>query len=97
MKYVAYVAYTADAAKIAAHRPPHRQYLMGLFEKGKLIAAGPFTDDSGALFIYEADSAGEAAGLLAGDPFSINGVIVSSELKPYKLTFANAELFQPQG
>ena len=96
MKYLAYVAYTTDAAKIAAHRPSHRQYLMGLLEKGELVAAGPFTDDSGALFIYEADSAEEAAGLLAGDPFSITGVIVSSELKGYKLVLANAELFQPQ-
>ncbi len=94
MKYIAYVAYTKDATKIAAHRPSHRQYLTSLLEQGKLLAAGPFTDDSGALFIYEADSAEAAAQLLAGDPFSTSGVIVRSEIKPWKLVMSNAESFK---
>jgi uncharacterized protein YciI len=95
MKYLGYAAYTTDAAKIAAHRPAHRQYLTGLLQQGKLVAAGPFTDDSGALFIYEADSDAAAAALLAGDPFSANGVIVSATLKPWKLVMANADLLKP--
>jgi uncharacterized protein YciI len=94
MKYVGYVAYTKDATKIAAHRPSHRQYLTSLLGQGKLLAAGPFTDDSGALFIYEADSPEAAAQLLAGDPFSTSGVIVSSELNPWKLVMSNAESFK---
>jgi uncharacterized protein YciI len=94
MKCLGYVAYTKDAAKIAAHRPSHRQYLSSLLERGKLLAAGPFTDDSGALFIYEADSVEAAAQLLAGDPFSVNGVITSAEIKPWKLVMSNAESFK---
>ena len=94
MKYLAYVAYTNDAAKIAEHRPSHRQYLASLLEQGKLLAAGPFIDDSGALFIYEADSVEAAAQMLAGDPFSGSGVIVSAQLKPWKLVMSNAESFK---
>jgi uncharacterized protein YciI len=97
MKYVSYVTYTADAAKIAANRPRHREYLSRLQDEGKLVAAGPFTDDSGALFIYEADSAEAASGLLADDPFSINGVIESFDVKPWKLVFSNAELLLTKG
>ena len=94
MKYLAHVAYTTDAAKIAQHRPTHRQYLTDLLQQGKLIAAGPFTDDSGAVFIYEAESAEGAAASLADDPFSIHGVIVSSALKPWRLAMANADLMK---
>ena len=94
MKYLAHVGYTNDATRIAAHRPAHRQYLAGLLQQGKLIAAGPYTDDSGAVFIYEADSDQAAAALLAGDPFSINGVIVNPAVKPWRLAMANAELLK---
>lgn len=94
MKFLGYVAYTTDAARIATHRPAHRAYLTELLQQGKLIAAGPFTDDSGALFIYESDSAEAAAALLAGDPFSTQGVIVSSKVTPWRLAMANAELLK---
>jgi uncharacterized protein YciI len=97
MKYVSYVTYTADKAKIAVLRPQHREYLSRLFSERKLVAAGPFTDDSGALFVYEADSAEAASALVAEDPFSINGVFQRFELKPWKLVFANTELLPTSG
>jgi len=74
MKYVSYVTYTTDKAKVAAHRPAHREYLSELLERGNLVACGPFADDSGALFIYDADSAESAATLVAKDPFAASGV-----------------------
>lgn len=94
MKYVSYVTYTTDKAKIAAHRPKHRVYLSGLLSQGKLVTAGPFMDDSGALFIYEADSAEAASALVAEDPFSTNGVFEKSQLKPWKLVFSNLALLK---
>lgn len=94
MKYVSYVTYTTDKAKIAAHRPEHREYLSRLLNQGKLVSAGPFADDSGALFIYEADSAEAASVLVAEDPFSTNGVFQKYELKPWKLVFSNPELLR---
>src|SRR5262249_47735844 len=54
MKFAATIEYTPDKAKIEQVRPAHRKYLTGLLQQGKLAAAGPFMDDSGALIVYEA-------------------------------------------
>jgi uncharacterized protein YciI len=55
MKFVNYTKYIPDQDKIAALRPAHREYAKDLMAREKLAAAGPFTDGSGALFIYEAE------------------------------------------
>ena len=70
--------------QIAEVRPRHREYLTELKEQGKLFASGPFEDDSGALIIYEADSADDAAELIANDPFRKAGVFQSWEMKPWR-------------
>jgi uncharacterized protein YciI len=97
VKFVNYVTYTTDKAKIAEHRPRHREYLNTLLKEGKLVTAGPFADDSGALFVYETDSAEEAAAIVAADPFSASGVFQSSDLKPWKLVFSNVGLLRTSG
>jgi hypothetical protein len=48
--------------KIARLRPAHREYIAQLFAEGTLVAGGPFTDGSGALFIHAADSLAAAEG-----------------------------------
>jgi uncharacterized protein YciI len=93
MKYAAIIEYTTDKQKVADVRPTHREYLKGLLDRGKLFATGPFTDDSGALIIYEADSPEEAETLLQGDPFHRNGVFVSWRIRPWKTVMANKNLF----
>jgi hypothetical protein len=93
MKFAAIIEYTPDQAKVAAVRPAHRQYLTGLRERGQLAASGPFTDDSGALIIYEAPSALEAEKLLQGDPFYANGIFQQYRLRPWNPVMANRELF----
>lgn len=93
MKFAAIIEYAQDKAKIAEIRPVHRQYLALLKKNGKLAASGPFTDDSGALIIYEAASKEEAVGLLQGDPFHKNGVFLKYELRPWNTVIANRELF----
>src|SRR5471030_1200888 len=70
MKYAAIIEYLQDKAKIAEIRPVHRQYLASLKDKGQLAASGPFTDDSGALIVYEASTREDAESLLKGDPFN---------------------------
>ncbi len=61
------------------------------------MTTGPLTDDSGALFIYETDSAEAVSALVAEDPFSANGVFERFELKPWRLVFSNLELLQTGG
>ncbi len=93
MKFAAIIEYAQDKAKIAELRPVHRQYLATLKANGQLAASGPFTDDSGALIVYEAASAAEAEKILKGDPFSLNGIFVSYVLRPWNPVIANRELF----
>jgi uncharacterized protein YciI len=93
MKFPAIIEYIADKAKIAEIRPLHRQYLTMLQERGQLAASGPFTDDSGALIIYEANTPEEAEALLKADPFSLNGIFVSYQLRPWKPVFFASGLF----
>ncbi len=93
MKFAAIIEYIQDKAKIAEIRPVHRQYLASLKERGQLAASGPFTDDSGALIIYEASTREDAEALLQGDPFNKNGIFVTYQLRPWNPVIANRETF----
>lgn len=93
MKYAAIIEYSRDQAKIQAIRPTHRQYLAQLRERGQLAVSGPFTDDSGALIVYEAATSEEAEKLLQGDPFHQNGIFLQYVLRPWNPVIVNRELF----
>jgi uncharacterized protein YciI len=93
MKFAAIIEYAQDKAKIAELRPVHRQYLASLKQAGQLAASGPFTDDSGALIIYEAPSREEAEKLLQGDPFHRNDIFLNYQLRPWNPVIANRDLF----
>jgi uncharacterized protein YciI len=93
MKFAAIIEYASNKAKIAEIRPVHRQYLASLRANGQLAASGPFTDDSGALIIYEAATRDEAEKLLKGDPFNQNGIFQKYQLRPWNPVVANRDLF----
>jgi uncharacterized protein YciI len=93
MKFAAIIEYIQDKAKIAEVRPVHRQYLASLKDKGQLAISGPFTDDWGALIVYEAGSNEEAETLLRGDPFHESGIFVSWTIRPWNTVIANRDLF----
>jgi hypothetical protein len=77
---------------VEAVRPTHRAYLTKLLQEGKLFASGPFDDGSGALIVYEADSAEAAEALLNADPFHAAGVFLKWTLRPWKVLFHNPKL-----
>lgn len=86
MKFATVFEY-GNQDQIAEVRPKHREYLTSLKESGKLWASGPYTDDSGALIIYEADSQEEAEQLIANDPFRKAGVFQNYTIKPWNQVF----------
>jgi len=92
MKFAAVIEYTPDKTKISQFRPPHREYLMGLRKAGKAAMAGPFTDDSGGLLIYEAESKEEVEQMIRADPFGQGGVFVSWTIRPWNLLWVNNDL-----
>jgi uncharacterized protein len=83
--FTAILTYGEDVARRQEVRPTHREYLRSLLDQGKLVQSGPFTDDSGALIIYEADDISEAQVLLSNDPFALNGIIVGAEIKEWNV------------
>ena len=92
MKFAAVIEYLQDKDTVERLRPGHRQYLASLKEKGQLAISGPFADGSGALIVYEAESAAAAEALLKGDPFHANGVFLRWVMRPWNPVIANREL-----
>lgn len=82
MKFATVFRYE-NKEKIADVRPQHREYLGKLRQDGKIWASGPFTDDSGALIIYEAESEEETKQLIENDPFHEAGIFASYAIKPW--------------
>lgn len=87
-KFAYIVRFNDETEKRLEARPRHREYLAGLLEQGKLVASGPFTDESGALIIYEADDEAEARKLIADDPYAAAGVVMSGELKEWTRVYS---------
>ncbi|MBY0124084.1 YciI family protein [Bacillus sp. S/N-304-OC-R1] len=71
MNYFIAIMRTIDPVKDEEIRKEHIDYLNDLIEKGKIVAKGPFTDHSGGLIIFRAESLEEARILADGDPASI--------------------------
>jgi uncharacterized protein YciI len=51
------LSFSTDPARLSA-RPAHREVLQRLRDAGKLVLAGPWSDDSGALLLFDVDDAG---------------------------------------
>jgi uncharacterized protein YciI len=92
MKFAAIIEYLPDRSRVQAVRPEHRTYLNGLRQQGQLVVAGPFTDDTGALIVYEAAGAEQAEQLLRADPFCREGIFQRWVLRPWNPVMANPEL-----
>lgn len=74
-----------SAEKRMAHRAEHRVYLNQLVDEGKLLMAGPFEDESGGIIIFEAGDQDEVQAMMDKDPFTINGVFATTEIRPWLL------------
>jgi uncharacterized protein YciI len=72
MKYVAFLP-IIDHEKNAQHRPAHLAYINKLYQEGKIMAAGPFTDGKGGMVIYIADTYEEALEFAQKDPVVVEG------------------------
>ena len=72
------VAFAPDAQARLALRPAHREKLAALHVDGKLVAAGPYADESGALLLFDADRAAVEAAIAADPYYRAQGVTVVS-------------------
>jgi uncharacterized protein YciI len=92
MFFVNYCIYISDGAKVASTRPAHREYIARLWSEGKILAAGPFMNGAGGLFVYEATNEEEARRLAEEDPYAIAGVLASTTLDAWTPVNVNPRL-----
>ena len=62
------LTFSDDPARLD-HRPAHRQRLAALAADGRLLAAGPWSDESGALLVFLVADRAEVDEILAADPY----------------------------
>ncbi|KAK0861111.1 hypothetical protein LTR87_017071 [Friedmanniomyces endolithicus] len=83
MKVAAIIDYSPDREKVKEIFPAHRVYLRQYLENGQLRAAGPFAEDSGAVWILEVTKAEDADEIVKGDPFYKAGGIVGWTIRHF--------------
>jgi uncharacterized protein YciI len=76
--------YTDDTELIDKARGPHGAYLKELIGTGSLRIAGPFEDGTGGILVFEAAGQEELKPLLDGDPYVAQGVVVDTQIYPFK-------------
>jgi uncharacterized protein YciI len=77
-------------AKRPAVRPAHLAHLQPLADAGRVPLAGPFLDKTGSLIVLEATSLEEAWGIVARDPYVVEGVFNHVEVKPFTAVFPSS-------
>ncbi len=73
--YVVELAFDKDNDRRLEVRPSHRDYLQRLHAEGRLVTAGPFADDTGALLVYRVGNRDELASVLDADPYTAADVV----------------------
>jgi uncharacterized protein YciI len=74
-------------AKRKIHRPAHLARLEPLNAQGRVILAGPLTDQTGSLIVIEAKSQEEAEQFAREDPYTVHGVFERVEVHPFLQIF----------
>ncbi|MDP3940312.1 MAG: YciI family protein [Deltaproteobacteria bacterium] len=65
-------------------REEHLAYLEPFSRAEKILVAGPFTDGSGSLIIFEAASEDVAREQARHDPYVTRGIFESWEVRPFR-------------
>jgi uncharacterized protein YciI len=92
--YAVTLSFSDDPARLEL-RPAHRERLAALAADGKILASGPWTDESGALLVFLVDTREEIDAIIAADAyFAAPGVTVTGvhEWKPVTRHPALADL-----
>ena len=62
------LTFSDDPARLD-HRPAHRERLAALAAEGRLLAAGPWSDESGALLVFLVGDRAEVDEIIAADAY----------------------------
>ncbi|MED4225490.1 YciI family protein [Neobacillus cucumis] len=90
MKYFAVISRMLDVDKNNSLRDEHLNYLKKLGKEGKVFSKGRFTDGTGGLVIYKADSQEVVKNMVECDPFVSEGAR-SYEIHEWVMQLINNE------
>jgi uncharacterized protein len=65
------------------YRSAHLQRLDKWAQLGKIILAGPLTDQAGSLIVVEAESLEEVQAFAKEDPYTIHGIFEEITIHPF--------------
>jgi uncharacterized protein YciI len=74
MPYYAAILHMLDPEKNKQVLPRHIEYLERLDQQGKIFGRGPFSDGSGGMVVYIADTLEEAQFMAKNDPHVVEQV-----------------------
>jgi uncharacterized protein YciI len=74
MPYYAAILHMLDPEKNKQVLPRHIEYLERLDQQGKIFGRGPFSDGSGGMVVYIADTLEEAQFMAENDPHVVEQV-----------------------
>jgi hypothetical protein len=72
---------SGDLSLAAEHFPAHRARYQGFFQRGVLIALGPFADRAGSMAVFTTREAAEE--FASADPFVLNGVVSNWQIREW--------------
>jgi len=93
--FVLELSFDHDQRRLAA-RPAHRQRLAQLHADGRLLMAGPWHDDSGALLIFRTDQSGMGE-IMAADPYYTTPGVTVTALRRWRPIVHGALSPSPDG
>ena len=65
--------------------PAHAVFMDALFEQGFAALVGPLEGTRDALLVLRASSSPEVVERLASDPWTANGLLVTSQISPWQI------------
>ena len=68
-----------------AEWPAHAAFMDALFEQGFAALVGPLEGTRDALLVLRASSASDVVERLASDPWTANGLLVTTQISPWQI------------
>ncbi len=88
MKFVIIGKDGPDGARLRpVHRPAHLERLKNWDQQGKIILAGPLTDQTGSLIVVEAETLEEVKSFAQEDPYMLHGIFQEVSVHPFLQVF----------
>ncbi|HEV7976741.1 YciI family protein [Amycolatopsis sp.] len=75
--------------KYGAVRPAHREFLQKHADAGTVLVAGPLTDETGGVTLYQAEDEAALYEIINQDPYHLEGAVAERTVRGFKPTIGS--------